>query len=86
MTWDRIKKFCLHSLTIAWGYCLIAFGALMEVLNSASLVLNDPTITQEVTKMLGASPRALAVFSGVAGLGAIAARMRTLIQNGKGGQ
>ena len=81
---DKIKTACRHSLTVFWGYCLIAFGAIMEALNSLSLILNDPEVVAEATKLLGASPRALAVFSGVAGLGAIAARMRSLLGEQKG--
>ena len=85
-TWDHIKGLCKHSLTVFWGYCLLLFGALMEALDAVSLILNDPQIVQEVTRLLGASPRALAVFSAVAGLGAIAARMRSIILASRAGQ
>ena len=76
---ERLKRACRHSLTVFWGYCLLAFGMAMEALNAISLVLNDPQIAEGVSKLLGASPRALALFSAIAGLGAIAARLRSLI-------
>ena len=83
-TSEKLKRACRHSLTVFWGYCLLTFGLAMEALNTLSLVLNDPQIADGVAKVLGASPRALAVFSAVAGLGAIAARMRSLIGESRG--
>lgn len=80
--WDRIKAACKHSLTVAWGYVLLAFGAIMEGINAVAAILNDPTIVQEVTQLLGASPRALAVFASLSGLATIGARLRSLVKAG----
>jgi len=29
-TWTKIKVSCLHSLTIAWGYCLAVVSVVMQ--------------------------------------------------------
>jgi hypothetical protein len=83
--WERVKAICFRSLTIAWAYVLGLFGMAMGVIEQVAIVLQDPTIVQKVTEMLGGtSPRVLAAFSLVVSMVTLVTRARGLLA-GKGG-
>lgn len=75
--WEKIKKACGHSLTIAWGYIQLAVAGVLQALDVVVAFVNDPDFkgilqtaindTQTVARILLAT-----------GLLTIAARMRSL--------
>ena len=46
----RIKAFCLHSLTIAWGYLLAITGSAMVLLDNIGDALGDPALKDQLGK------------------------------------
>lgn len=73
----RIKAICLHSLTIAWGYCLALAGAAASVIDDVADALGDPGLKEQISAAIGDSRttgRILLVISIVT----IIARLRTL--------
>lgn len=49
----RLKAFCLHSLTIAWGYVLAVAGAAMAFIDSIGDALGDPTLRDQLSAAIG---------------------------------
>lgn len=49
---ERIKQACLHSLTVAWAYLLIAGGVIVEFLPSLVDVLASPDMSDAVRGFL----------------------------------
>ena len=75
--WRRLKAFCLHSLTIAWGYALAFVGGLMSLTDSVGDALGDPDLKQQIGAAVGdakATGRILLAISVVT----ILARLRSL--------
>ena len=48
MTWNTIKKWCLHSLTIAWAYALLFIGAVLELIPRVVDIVADPSVAEAV--------------------------------------
>jgi hypothetical protein len=55
--WDRIKAFCLNSLTVAWGYLLAIAGAAMQVFDVVADALDDPGIKDQISAAVGGDPK-----------------------------
>jgi hypothetical protein len=51
--WMRIKSCCLHSLTVAWGYCLAVTGALMQAVDTIADALGDPGLRDQISAAIG---------------------------------
>jgi hypothetical protein len=51
--WMRIKSCCLHSLTVAWGYCLAVTGALMQAVDTIADSLGDPGLRDQISAAIG---------------------------------
>ena len=78
--WESIKASCFRSLTIAWAYVLGIFGVVLGSVDQIGILINDPTITQKVTDLLHADPRAMAAFSLLVSGVTIITRSRTLLK------
>ncbi|WP_027566673.1 hypothetical protein [Bradyrhizobium sp. URHA0013] len=77
----RIKAACLHSMTIAWSYCLALAGALASIIDDLADALGDPGVKDQIGAAIGdvkTTGRILLVISVVT----IIARLRTLRRNG----
>ena len=75
--WDKIKAACLRSLTIAWGYIMMAAGALLAIIDTLGDALGDPTLKDQIAAAVGDTKTAARVLA-VAGIVTIIARMRSL--------
>jgi hypothetical protein len=51
--WAKIKASCLHSLSIAWGYCLAIVGMLMHGLDTLADALGDPNLKDQISAAIG---------------------------------
>jgi len=49
----KIKAFCLHSLTIAWGYLLALVGGAMSVVDNMADALGDPNLKDQISVAIG---------------------------------
>jgi hypothetical protein len=49
----RVKAFCLHSLTIAWGYLLAIAGGAMSMIDSVGDALGDPGLKDQISAAIG---------------------------------
>jgi len=73
----RIKAVCLHSVTIAWSYCIAVTGALASIVDDLADALGDPGVKDQISAAIGdakATGRILLLISVVT----IIARLRTL--------
>lgn len=73
----RIKTICLHSMTIAWSYCVAFVGALASVVDDVADAVGDPGFKDQIGAAIGdarMTGRILLVISIVT----IIARLRTL--------
>jgi hypothetical protein len=50
---SRIKAFCLHSLTIAWGYLLAITGCVMAFIDNIGDALGDPALRDQLSAAIG---------------------------------
>ena len=73
----RAKAFCLHSLTIAWGYCLAFVGAAMSFIDSIGDALGDPSFKDQISAAIGDAKIAGRILLGIS-LITILARLRSL--------
>ena len=74
--WTRIKASCLHSLTMAWGYCLAIVGAAMQGVDMLADVLGDPNLRDQVSAAVGDTKIVGRILLGVSII-TIIARLRT---------
>lgn len=49
----RVKAFCLHSATIAWGYVLAIAGSTMAFIDNIGDALGDPTLRDQLSTAIG---------------------------------
>jgi hypothetical protein len=73
----RLKAVCLHSLTIAWSYCIALAGALASIVDDLADALGDPGVKDQISASFGdvkTTGRIMLVISVVT----IIARLRTL--------
>lgn len=73
----RIKAFCLHSLTIAWGYVLAIVGSAMSVVDNIGDAFGDPNLKDQVSAAIGDARIAGRVLLGISII-TILARLRSL--------
>ena len=73
----KIKAFCLHSLTIAWGYVLAFVGAAMSVIDNIGDALGDPGLKDQIGAAIGDARIAGLVLLGIS-IVTILARLRSL--------
>ncbi|WP_441237472.1 hypothetical protein [Bradyrhizobium sp. 930_D9_N1_4] len=73
----RLKAACLHSMTIAWSYCIALAGALASIIDDLADALGDPGVKDQISSAFGdvkTAGRIMLVISVVT----IIARLRTL--------
>jgi hypothetical protein len=75
--WARVKACCLHSLTIAWSYCLVFAGALMQGLDSIADALGDPGLKDQISASIGDTRTAGRILLGISVV-TIMVRLRSL--------
>jgi hypothetical protein len=78
--WFRLKTFCLHSLTVAWGYILALVGVVMQGVDVIADALGDPTLKEQIAASIGDTRVTGRILLGISVI-TIAARLRTI---GKG--
>lgn len=74
--WGKVKAACLHSLTMAWGYCLAIAGAAMQGLDTLADALGDPNLRDQVSAAVGDTKTVGRILLGVS-IVTIIARLRT---------
>ena len=74
---SKIRAFCLHSLTIAWGYLLAIAGGVMSVIDNVGAALGDPSLKDQVSAAIGDTRIAGRVLLGISVI-TILARLRSL--------
>lgn len=76
--WDKIKAWCYHSATIAWGYLQVLSGTILAGLHYLGDVVTDP----DVKSLIQTMKLPAYVILGILAFGAItiAVRLRTLQQ------
>ncbi len=75
--WMRIKACCLHSLTIAWSYCLAFAGAVMQAVDAVADALGDPTLKDQISAAFGDAKTVGRILLGIS-IVTILARLRSL--------
>jgi len=73
----RAKAFCLHSLTIAWGYVLAIAGAVMSAIDNIGDALGDPSLKDQISAAVGDTKMAGRILLGISVV-TILARLRSL--------
>jgi hypothetical protein len=77
MMFAKIKAACLHSMTIAWSYCIALAGALASIIDDLADAMGDPSVKDQISEAIGdvkTTGRIMLVISIVT----IIARLRTL--------
>ena len=77
----RIKAFCLHSLTIAWGYVLAIAGSTMAFIDNIGDALGDPTLRDQLSAAIGDARTTGRILLGISVI-TIMARLRSLKKAG----
>jgi hypothetical protein len=75
--WAHIKACCLHSLTMAWGYCLAFVGAVMQLVDSIADSLGDPSLRDQISAAIGDTKTVGRILLGVS-IVTIIARLRSI--------
>jgi hypothetical protein len=75
--WTRLKAICLHSLTIAWSYCVAITGAILQAIDSVADMLGDPDLKNQVAAAIGDAKAVGRILLGVAVITMIA-RIRSI--------
>jgi hypothetical protein len=74
---SRLKAFCLHSLTIAWGYVLAIVGGVMSVVDNVGDALGDPSLRDQISAAIGDAKTTGRILLGISVI-TILARLRSL--------
>ena len=74
---SRLKAFCLHSLTIAWGYILAIVGGVMSVVDNVGDALGDPNLRDQISAAIGDAKTTGRILLGISVV-TILARLRSL--------
>ena len=77
----RIKAFCLHSMTIAWGYLLAIAGSAMAFIDNIGDALGDPSLRDQLSAAIGDARTTGRVLLGISVI-TILARLRSLKKAG----
>jgi hypothetical protein len=75
--WCKVKAFCLHSLTVAWGYSLAFVGVMMQGIDTVADALGDPNLKDQISASIGDARTTGRVLLGIS-IVTIAARLRTI--------
>ena len=75
---DRLKRACLHSLTVGWSYLLAIVGGLLQAVDAAADALNDPSFKDSINEALGGNPIIVGRILLTVSVITIVARLRSL--------
>ena len=75
--WCKVKAFCLHSLTVAWGYSLAFVGVMMQGIDTVADALGDPNLKDQISASIGDARMTGRILLGISVI-TIAARLRTI--------
>jgi hypothetical protein len=75
--WRKLKAFCLHSLTVAWGYSLAFAGVMMQGIDTVADALGDPNLKDQISASIGDARMTGRVLLGIS-IVTIVARLRTI--------
>lgn len=50
---SKLKRLCLHSLTVAWSYLLALLGSALSMVNSVADALGDPSLKEQISAAIG---------------------------------
>lgn len=78
--WNKIKQSCLHSLTIAWSYVLLAGGTILDSVDTVGNAISSPDLRDQITTSF-ADPVVLGRCLLAISLINIASRLRTAGKN-----
>lgn len=73
----RIKAFCLHSVTIAWGYVLAIAGSTMAFIDNIGDALGDPALRDQLSTAIGDAKTTGRILLGISVI-TILVRLRSL--------
>ena len=73
----KVKAFCLHSLTIAWGYVLAMIGAALSIVDNIGDALGDPGLKDQISAAIGDAKTTGRILLGIS-IVTILARLRSL--------
>lgn len=76
--WASLWAMCGKSMTMLWGYVVLAVGSVLQLLDPISTALGDPQLKDQVTSALQANPKALGWFAIGVSIITISARIRSL--------
>jgi len=54
--WQKLKAFCLHSVTMAVTYVLGAIGVFFQLIDAISYIYNGPDFRDWVSAAIGGDP------------------------------
>lgn len=78
--WQRIKKWCFHSLTIAWGYFKVTAGAFLlsfhELFDYIGTFITDPDVKSSLSAFN--FPAYVGLGLAIIGFITLSARLRTV--------
>ena len=77
----KLKKACLNSMTIAWGYCLALAGAALQIVDYIADPLRDPDLRDQIGAAIGDSRIAGRILLAISII-TIVARLRSLRKAG----
>lgn len=75
--WARIKSCCLHSLTMAWGYCLAFAGIAMQAIDNVADALGDPSLRDQISAAIGDAKTVGRILLGIS-IVTMIARLRSI--------
>jgi hypothetical protein len=75
--WRKLKAACLHSLTVAWTYCLAIIGAALQAIDAIADAFSDPDLKAQIGAAIGDAQTVGRILLGVAVITMIA-RLRSL--------
>lgn len=74
---QKIKTWCLNSLTIAWGYFMSFVGALLQLVDTIGDALGDPNLKDQISSAIGDPKTVGRLLLGVSVI-TIIARLRSI--------
>jgi hypothetical protein len=75
--WAHAKAFCLHSLTVAWGYTLALAGVMFQATDTIADALGDPNLRDQISAAVGDAKTVGRILLGIS-IVTIIARLRSL--------
>lgn len=79
--WAKVSALAGHSITVAWGYIMVAVGFVAQWIEPLGNMFGDPDLKAQITDTLQANPKILGyVLMGISAV-TIAARLRSIAKS-----